>query len=357
VRAVTLDSAGLARIPGMPALPGFRPQPTHHCVTGSMLHVFSHAGIDVSEDMLLGLGAGAGFFYWHMRGAPPMLLGRGNVHRPKTDGLEIDTSRRLGVVAERFVTGSAKKARASLDAELDAGRPVMMNVDMGYLPYFDFPDDYHFGGHVIAVAGRDGDTYLVADRDGALHPVPRADLEAARGSKHKPFPPRHMWYRFDAAGAHAPTAVDLWSAIAQNADAMLHGPISNIGVRGIRKAAGLIPKWSGQLDDAALRDACLNNFIFIDATGGTGGGLFRLMYARFLREAEAITGASELAAVADQFDAAGQRWDAAAQVFKAVYEGAPPSELGTLKPALLAIADIEQSAWARLEEAATAAAG
>ena len=47
------------------ALPGFRSFPTHHCVTGSMLHVYRFHHHEVSEDMLLGLGAGIGFFYWH----------------------------------------------------------------------------------------------------------------------------------------------------------------------------------------------------------------------------------------------------------------------------------------------------
>ena len=45
----------------------------------------------------MGLGAGAGFFYRHMKGATPMLLGLGNMHRPGADGLEVDAARRLGV--------------------------------------------------------------------------------------------------------------------------------------------------------------------------------------------------------------------------------------------------------------------
>ncbi len=41
--------------------PGFRPFPAHHCVTGSMRHVYDLHGVDVSEELLLGLGAGVGF--------------------------------------------------------------------------------------------------------------------------------------------------------------------------------------------------------------------------------------------------------------------------------------------------------
>ena len=42
-------------------------------------------------------------------------------------------------------------AGAKFYAMLEAGEPVLVYVDMGFLPYFvDLPDDYHFGGHVVA---------------------------------------------------------------------------------------------------------------------------------------------------------------------------------------------------------------
>lgn len=329
-------------------LPGFTSFTTHHCVTGSMRHVFAHAGLTVSEEMLLGLGAGAGFFYWHMKGAPPMLLGRGNVHRPGTDGLELDAARRLGIKAERFTTSSARKARRSLDEELTAGRSVMLNVDMGLLPYFDFPDDYHFGGHVIAVGGVSADGYTIADRDPALHVVPAEGLSAARGSKFKPFPPRNMWYRFDLSAARPPSPDDIRDAIRQNCTAMLDGPISNLGVRGIRKAARLVPGWKQKLTGEALQEACINNFIFIDATGGTGGGIFRPMYGRFLQEAAVIASAPALEALGAEAIDLGEAWQAVARIFHAVFEGASPDRLGETSAALSAIADREAALWSSL---------
>lgn len=330
---------------------GFRSLETHHCVTGSMLHVLRHHGVDISEEMLLGLGAGVGFFYWHMKGSTPMLLGRGNVHRPGVEGLEIDACRRLGIRAQRFVTGSRKKARAALQSELGAGRPVMVGVDIGFLPYFDFPEEYHFGGHVIVVAGLDGESCVVADRDAPLHEMPVEALEAARGSTFKPFPPAHVWYRFDLKRARAPRPPDVAEAIRANAVAMLDGPIANLGVRGIRKAARLVPRWPDGLDEATLQDACLNNFIFIDATGGTGGGMFRLMYGRFLREAAEICDDHALDECADRMTTQGRAWDEVGQLFRRVSEGvAPPDALTTLGEPLLAIAEAETALWSVLRD-------
>ncbi len=42
-------------------LPGFRPLATHHCITGSLRHVYVYNDHPLSEEMLLGLGAGVGF--------------------------------------------------------------------------------------------------------------------------------------------------------------------------------------------------------------------------------------------------------------------------------------------------------
>lgn len=47
-------------------IPGFQSLETHHCVTGSMLHVYQFHDCPISEELLLGIGAGVGFIYWHM---------------------------------------------------------------------------------------------------------------------------------------------------------------------------------------------------------------------------------------------------------------------------------------------------
>jgi len=60
----------------MVPLTGFATYPTHHCVTGSMKHVYDFHGHPVSEDLLLGLGRGLGFVYFHIKGTDPFYGGR-----------------------------------------------------------------------------------------------------------------------------------------------------------------------------------------------------------------------------------------------------------------------------------------
>lgn len=336
-------------------LPGLQPLKTHHCVTGSMRHLYQFHGYPISEELLLGLGAGVGFVYWHMKDTLPFYGGRANVGRPGEEGLEKTAGRRTGVTVESFHTGSPRAAEKSLLEMLAAGEPVMIQVDMAYLPYLNLPEDYHFGGHVVVVAGCDpeGRQALVADRDGELHPVSLEALARARGSQFKPFPPCHTWYRFDFARKRPPGPEEVRQAIREVAAAMLKPPISNLGVKGIRTAAERTAKWAEVLDEGQLRAACFNIFIFVDATGGTGGGLFRYMYGRFLEEAAAIVGDPRLAEVGTEMRILGDRWQEVALLLR---EGpAAPTPAALLPEAarlLRSIAGLEQAAWGKLAEIA-----
>jgi len=335
-------------------LEGFKSLETHHCITGSMRHVYIYNDHDISEDMLLGVGAGVGFIYWHMKGAPPFIGGRANFERPGVEGLEKTTGRRTGVVVESYTTSSARKAERTLLETLDAGQPMMIYCDMGFLPYFDFGDaDYHFGGHAVVICGYDPATeqVLIADRDGELHPVSMEDLEKARGSTYKPFPPKHLWYTFDFSRKREPTADEVRAAIAEQAAGMLEPPISNFGTRGIRKAARRALKWPDVMDEDALRFTLFNAYIFIDATGGTGGGLFRYMFSRFLREAAKVTAEGRLEESAAEFQRIGDRWQEVAEIFKRGWRAqAPVAVLAETTVPLMELAGLEETAWTRLRE-------
>jgi len=334
-------------------LAGFEAFPTHHCVTGSLRHVYEHHGHAVSEELLLGLGRGLGFVYFHIGDMDPFYGGRANVARPGEEGLEITAGRRTGVGVEAHTTSSARKAQEALRASLEAGEPVMAYLDMGYLPYFDLPEGYHFGAHVVVVAGYDpaSQTVLLADRDAALHPVDWETLEMARGSMHKPFPPQHKWLTFDFAGARPPTPDEVREAIGEVCRGMLEPPIANLGVKGIRKARVETLRWPKLLDPPALRRTCANVAMFIDRRGGTGGGIFRYMYANFLVEAAAITGEGRLGEVALEMRAIGDRWEVvAAAMARASAAEVPTSLLEEATAPLPEIADREEEFWGSLAE-------
>jgi hypothetical protein len=332
-------------------LKGFQTLRTHHCVTGSVRHIYEFHKYPISEDLLLGLGAGVGFIYWHMKGTAPFFGGRANVGRPGEEGLQKTAGRRTGVRIEPHHTLSARKAEAAVLDLLGAGEPVMVQLDMGFLPYFDFPKEYHFGGHVVVLAGHDPETrqVLVADRDGELHPVSLETLARARGSGFKPFPPRNTWYTFDFSHKRPPTEREVRQAIREVTTGMLKPPITNLGVRGIRTAAERIVNWPRIMSKDDLRYACFNVFVFIDAKGGSGGGIFRYMYGRFLKEAAAITDDERLSNMGQEIHSIADQWQQVAQTFEEAHSRTDPSGLFCEASRLiLDIADREQTTWQQL---------
>jgi len=333
-------------------LEDFKHFTTHHCVTGSMRHVYVHNDHNLSEELLLGIGSGVSFSYWHFKGQPPFLGGRGNLGRPNEEGMEKTAGRRTGVTVEWHTTSSARKAERTLLELLDAGQPVMIQCDMGFLPYFDFGDtDYHFGWHVVCVCGYDpeGRQVLIADRDEALHVVSMERLAKARGSSFKPFPPKHKWYTYDFGGKRLPTADEVREAIAEQAQVMLQPPIRNVGIHGIRKAAQMIPKWPQSLTLDEVRWTLFNTHMFINPEGGTGGGIFRYMFSGFLHEGASITGDGRLEDSAAEFHHIGDEWEELGHWFRQASKAPDPiGLLGECVAPLDDLADLEEAGWRRL---------
>jgi hypothetical protein len=306
----------LEPFPNCPALDGC------HCVTNSLAKIFHHAGHPLSEEMLLGLGAGMGFIYWQMKMGAGTYIFVGGRANPKN--FYQDLGARTGVKIREICTSSAPKAEAALLLALARKEPVMLGGDMGFLPWFHFPEEYHFGGHAFVVCGYDGHrTVLASDMDpqmaglkkGFYAPVTLEQLAKARSSPYKPFPPKNLRLEFDFAGFRNPASKEIAASIAQTVDALLHPPIKNFGVMGLRHTARQLLQWPSIFKNKELRMNLFNLYVFIEI-GGTGGGCFRPMYARFLEEAAKIARKPALESAAEIFHESGARFTEIALLFK-----------------------------------------
>jgi hypothetical protein len=216
---------------------------------------------------------------------------------------------------------------------LDNKQPVMMFVDMGLLPCFDFGEGYHFGGHTHVVCGYDGEkTVLVSDMEpkdtglkrGFTYEISLEKLADARGSKFKPFPPQNSYFIFDFKNFKQPTETVFYSAIRQTVKQMLEPPIKNFGVEGIRKAGNQIRTWEKQFNDDELRMSIFNIYLFV-TVAGTGGGIFRYMYSRFLEEASEKTSNKELLKIGETIKKCGDMWTEMALPLKEAFDAEEPA--------------------------------
>jgi hypothetical protein len=272
--------------------------------------------------MILGLGAGMGFIYWKMKmgsGTYVFVGGRGN-----NKNFFSDLGKRTGVKIQVVSTTSGKKAEASLLEILERKEPIMIFGDMGFLPWFNFPQEYHFGGHTFVVCGYDGKKgVLASDMDpeatglkkGFYSPITLEQLSKARSSTYKPFPPKNTYLKFDFSKYHHPATEDIYSAIKQTVESQLNPPIKNMGIKGIRHASKELLKWPEMFGEYDLRMNLFSIYLFIEI-GGTGGGCFRYMYSRFLEESVKITKNDKLLASAERIWEAGKMFSEIGNLFK-----------------------------------------
>ena len=180
-------------VSALEALPGFKPLDGCHCISSSLARIFQHAKHPLSEEMILGLGAGVGFVYWRMKFGDQDSVFVGG--RANLKNFYQDLGRRTGVVIREKQTASSAKAETELLKALEQKRPVMLGGDMGMLPWFEFPGDYHFGGHTFVACGYDGgETVLCSDIDQKASGVkkgflakpwvgPHTDLKREKGAR------------------------------------------------------------------------------------------------------------------------------------------------------------------------------
>lgn len=338
----------------IPSFEGFKALDGYHCQTSSLMKIFVFNNCPISEDMLLGIGSGYGFIYWAMKGQIPFVGGRDN-----SKNFFNDISKRTGVKIEQHTTSSLSKAEKTLIEMLERKEPVMFFADMAYLPCFDMGGDWHFGGHTSVICGWDEDkAVLVSDMEpsttglkkGFFYELSLEQLAKARNSKFKPFPPKNAYFTFDFSDFHHPTESDIYNAIKQTLKTLLEPPIKNLGIKGIRKAAIEIKKWEKIFDDEFLRGSIFNFYVFVHI-GGTGGGIFRYMYSRFLKEVSEITSNKKFIEVSDLLKECGDMWTELVLPMKDVVEHKNPAELLKDAPEKLnAIANIEEKAYTILKD-------
>jgi hypothetical protein len=275
----------------MPFVPGYIHTPGHHCGSTALRNLLAFDGIEISEEMAFGLGAGACFYYVTIEDASPTRWFNGRTAR-----LEESFNELTGAALElRTFEPGDDGAWDAARAEADAGRPVLLLTDLYYLDHYG--SSAHFPGHAVVLAGYDDEDAHLSDTGfEQLQRTKLENLDKARHSEHPAYP--LCGHMFTLTGEVSPERLReaIPAAIERAARAMVEPEFRGFsGLDAVRRLADEAGSWPEVAEDWQW---CARFGYQVIERRGTGGGAFRLMYARFLDEAERGEAALATAAAA-----------------------------------------------------------
>jgi len=295
----------------MPVLP-ITHRPGVHCASTGLRDLAAFHGLDWSEAMCFGLGAGLGLWYLSLPGLSPSRM----VHVRSAD-IEEQFFTRIDIDFRWSEFDDPARSEAALVEVLDAGRPALIQTDIFHLPYYG--SRTHFPGHVVVVWGYDAQrrVFTVTDTE---RPAPLEvgfdDLRRARyfsgglfESRGRMFAPARLTPPADMAGC-------LRQALTANSRALLRPSWPGSGLPGLRLWRDDLETWP-TLEDGPW---CARFAYQVIEKRGTGGGGFRTLYAAFVREAVAWW--PELADAAARMASLAEAWSRLADACRAVSEDA-----------------------------------
>jgi hypothetical protein len=320
-------------------VPGYRHVPGTHCGSTALRNLLGFHGVEISEEMAFGLGAGACFYYVVLDEHSPSRFTNGRAARLEENFLEL-TGAPLRLRTEADPDASWELARDAVDE----GRPVLLLTDLYYLDHYG--RSAHFPGHAVVLAGYDEELAWLSDT--AFEDLQTTSLEGLREARHSQQPifpleghaidvPEGTRIDRDELMAQAPKAIE------RAASQMLEPPLGDFeGLPALRRFAAEVGDWPEAAEDWQW---CARFLYQVIERRGTGGGNFRKMYSRFLEEA----GYDEWTIAAE----ASEDWSRLALAARTASEPeqADPEHWKALSAEAERVLDAEERLWAALSKA------
>jgi Butirosin biosynthesis protein H, N-terminal/Domain of unknown function (DUF4872) len=317
-------------------VPGYRHVPGNHCGSTALRNLLAFHGVEISEEMAFGLGAGACFFYVVVDGTSPSRFTNGRAARLEENFLEL-TGTPLRLRTDDDPEASWKLARD----DIDEGHPALLLTDLYYLDHYG--RSAHFPGHAVVLAGYDEELAWLSDT--AFEDLQTTSLESLKEARHSKQPIFQLeGHVIDLPGgadvdrddllSHAPAAIE--RAVKEMQEPSL-GEYQ--GIPALERLAAEVGGWPEAAEDWQW---CARFLYQVIERRGTGGGNFRKMYAGFLEEA----GYEQSALAAEASD----RWSELAIAAREASEPeeANPEQWKRLTAEAEAVLEAERRLWASL---------
>ncbi len=278
-----------------------------HCESSSMRDLFEYYGFPMSEAMAFGLDGTMGFGFFDSTGqnsfipnseVPFFIGGKHGTIEPNSLACRL-----LGISLRKQSFTSADKAWEESKKMIKQNIPLLIRVDIAYMPYEDFDAELevaHFGGHAVTLGGYNDqkEVAYVGDTEfNGFQEVSMEVLKEARSSTYGPkfLHPKNTQFSMTPRpdGKHPPLAAGVKLAIQQVVNNMLRPSMNSNGIQGLKGFANSILTWREKLKknitDSKNKHLSLAHLMFeliygYIETWGTGGGSFRRLYKDFLVE-------------------------------------------------------------------------
>ncbi|MFX1370765.1 MAG: BtrH N-terminal domain-containing protein [Promethearchaeota archaeon] len=279
----------------------------YHCESSSMRDLFEYYRFPMSEPMAFGLDGTMGFGFFDTTSQasfipeseiPFFLGGKQGTIEPNSLACRL-----LGITLRKQSFTNPDKAWQESKRILDQDIPLILRVDIAYMPYEGFDEELdvaHFGGHTVTLGGYNeekGIAYIGDTEFEGFQEVSIDILKRARSSMYGPkfLHPKNTQFFMTPRpdGKYPPLSAGVKLAIQKVVTNMLRPSSNNNGIQGLKQFANSIPTWKDKLNknitNSKGEEISLAHLMFeltfgYIETWGTGGGSFRKLYKDFLEE-------------------------------------------------------------------------
>jgi hypothetical protein len=275
-----------------------------HCESGTITGLLHHAGLEITEPLVFGLGSGLSFAYLNFPTMNFPVVAMRN--RP---GLIVqNVSKRTGIRFKTIHFSNPDKGESVLNDLIEKQIPTAARVDFFYMTYIPHWARVHINFHFITVVGKNGDVYYVSD---SYHPgiaeLKIDMMRKGRFAKGTQPPKGFLFYPVSL-----PETIDYEKAIPKSIKnvvfTMIKVPLPIIGVNGIYRFAEQIMTWPRRARDIDHLSHEIMKIGIILEDQGTGGGGFRFLYATYLRSCSEILNKPLLKEFAERLMIIGDKW-------------------------------------------------
>jgi len=270
-----------------------------HCESSAITNALRYEGYDATECMVTGGGGALSFTF--IKGTFPFVGAR-------NEDMKERFFRAAGIAWRDEIPEGPDAGWKAIDSALARKIPVVLRVDMRFLPYRYGgkygPSYASFGAHYITLFSVDyenGLAYVSDTEFDGLQTVKLDDLQRARTSTTKNFPPRAEFYWAEPAPVRKSEA-----GYALDAEALVRASFATVlenyesgALAGLERYGSDIASLESYSRQKFLLPAVLEYMAGNIEDFGTGGASFRVLYRDFLMYASR-SGSGEQARLAER---------------------------------------------------------